>query len=145
MDLRALAKTAIAELAAIADARDLDLGLLPGDATIAGDPAERRTLLGNLVDNAPSTPSGGWVDVGIQHGPHEIVLSVRDTGPGHSAEERSRVFDRFYPQRQASAPGSGLGLAIVSQHRRPASRPHELSAPEDGPGFAELRCTSAPS
>jgi two-component system OmpR family sensor kinase len=45
VDLRALAKTAIAELAAIADARDLDLGLLPGDpATIAGDPAELRTL-----------------------------------------------------------------------------------------------------
>jgi two-component system OmpR family sensor kinase len=137
VDLRALAKTAIAELAAIADARDLDLGLLPGDpATIAGDPAELRTLLGNLVDNALRyTPSGGRVDVGIQYGPHEIVLSVRDTGPGIPLEERSRVFDRFYRSAQASAPGSGLGLAIVKgiadRHRARI----ELSAPEDGPGL----------
>ena len=137
VDLRALAKIVIAELAAIADARDLDLGLLPGDpATIAGDPAELRTLLGNLVDNALRyTPGGGRVDVGIQRGPHEIVLSVRDTGPGIPLEERSRVFDRFYRGAQASAPGSGLGLAIVKgiadRHRARI----ELREPEDGPGL----------
>ena len=41
---------------------------------------------------------------------------MRDHGPGIAADERERVFDRFY--RAASArgtPGSGLGLAIVRQ------------------------------
>ena len=137
VDLRALAKIVIAELAAIADARNIDLGLLPGDpATIAGDPAELRTLLGNLVDNALRyTPSGGRVDVDIQHGPHETVLSVRDTGPGIPLEERSRVFDRFYRSTQASAPGSGLGLAIVKRIADRHRARIELREPEDGPGL----------
>ncbi|MCX7847325.1 MAG: HAMP domain-containing histidine kinase [bacterium] len=44
-----------------------------------------------------------------------VLLSVSDEGPGIPAEERQRVFDRFY--RGASAlgtEGSGLGLAIVA-------------------------------
>ena len=137
VELRALAKTVIAELAAIADARDLDLGLLPGEtATIDGDPAELRTLLGNLVDNAlRHTPGGGRVDVGIQRGPHETVLSVRDTGPGIPPEERSRVFDRFHRGAQASAPGSGLGLAIVKRIADRHRARIELREPEDGPGL----------
>ena len=137
VDLHALAKIVIAELAAIADARDLDLGLLPGEtATIAGDPAELRTLLGNLVDNALRyTPGGGRVDVGIQRGPHEIVLSVRDTGPGIPLEERSRVFDRFHRGTQTSAPGSGLGLAIVKRIADRHRARIELREPEDGPGL----------
>ena len=137
VDLRALAKIVIAELAAIADARNLDLGLLPGETvTIAGDPAELRTLLGNLVDNALRyTPGGGRVDVGIQHGPHETVLSVRDTGPGIPLEERSRVFDRFHRGTQTSAPGSGLGLAIVKRIADRHRARIELSEPEDGPGL----------
>ncbi len=137
VDLRALAKTVIAELVAIADARNLDLGLLPGEtATIAGDPAELRTLLGNLVDNAlRHTPGGGRVDVGIEHGPHSTVLSVCDTGPGIPAEERSRVFDRFYRGAQASVPGSGLGLAIVKRIADRHRARIELSEPKDGPGL----------
>ena len=42
---------------------------------------------------------------------------MRDIGPGHRAEERARVFDRFYraPAGAADVPGSGLGLAIVKR------------------------------
>ena len=137
VDLRDLAKTVITELAAIADARNLDLGLLPGEtATIAGDPAELRALLGNLVDNALRyTPGGGRVDVDIHRGPHETVLSVRDTGPGIPVAERSRVFDRFYRGAQTSAPGSGLGLAIVKRIADRHRARIELSEPKDGPGL----------
>ena len=137
VDLRALAKIVTAERAAIAAARTLDLGLLPGETvTIAGDPAELRTLLGNLVDNALRyTPGGGRVDVGIQRGPHETLLSVRDTGPGIPLEERSRVFDRFHRGAQASAPGSGLGLAIVKRIADRHRARIELREPKDGPGL----------
>lgn len=137
VDLRALAKIVIAELATIADARHLDLGLLPGESiAITGDPEELRVLLGNLVDNALRyTPEGGRVDVCVQHEAHQAVLSVRDTGPGIPLQERSRVFDRFYRGTQTNGPGSGLGLAIV---RHIADRHHAciaLSEPEDGPGL----------
>ena len=43
-------------------------------------------------------------------------LTVRDHGPGISAEDLPHVFDRFYRGAEARGrPGSGLGLAIVRQ------------------------------
>ena len=43
------------------------------------------------------------------------ILQIEDTGPGIPAEERTRVFDRFYRLPGSSADGSGLGLAIAKQ------------------------------
>lgn len=121
IDLRTLAKAAVTAQIAIAEARDLDLGLLPGaPATVVANPAELRTLLDNLIDNALRyTPAGGQVDVAVQQTATEVLLTVRDTGPGIPPQERARVFDRFYRSAEATAPGSGLGLAIV---RRIADR-----------------------
>lgn len=137
VDVLALAKSVIAEQAAIADARGIDLGLLPSAAvTVAGDPVELRALLGNLVDNALRyTPSGGQVDVGVRREDGMAVLEVCDSGPGIPLDERERVFDRFYRGSGTTAPGSGLGLAIV---KRVADRHRAqvlLAAPEAGPGL----------
>ena len=42
------------------------------------------------------------------------TLGVRDRGPGLSADDRERAFDRFYRGSAAgSVAGSGLGLAIA--------------------------------
>ncbi len=138
VDLLALAKRVVAEFAPIADDRHLDLGLLPSDAaTVAGDPGELRTLLGNLVDNALRyTPAGGQVDVQVQPIGSEAVLTVSDTGPGIPAAERERVFDRFYRGANAAAPGSGLGLAIV---RRIADRHRASVRLEDAESGRGLR------
>jgi signal transduction histidine kinase len=73
----------------------------------------------NLVDNAVRyTPVGGTVDLSVQESDepgsrHGAVLRVVDTGPGIPADERQRVFDRFYRPPGTSPPGSGLGMAIV--------------------------------
>ncbi|MBK8754000.1 MAG: sensor histidine kinase N-terminal domain-containing protein [Candidatus Competibacteraceae bacterium] len=117
VDLLDLVKRVITEYAPIADDRSLDLGLLPSEAaTIAGDPVELRTLLGNLVDNALRyTPTGGQVDVQIQRIGDDAVLTVSDTGPGIPVAEREQVFDRFHRGTHTTAPGSGLGLAIVKR------------------------------
>ncbi len=137
VDLLALARTVVTAQAAIADARGLDLGLLPSESVaITGDPVELRTLLDNLVDNALRyTPDGGRVDVGVQRTEAEAVLAVRDNGPGIPPAERERVFDRFYRGGATATPGSGLGLAIV---KRIADR-HQarvcLNEPEDGQGL----------
>ena len=40
-------------------------------------------------------------------------LSVEDSGPGIPAEERARIFDRFYRLAGQDCEGSGLGLSIV--------------------------------
>ncbi|HEY8807155.1 MAG TPA: HAMP domain-containing sensor histidine kinase [Candidatus Limnocylindria bacterium] len=65
----------------------------------------------NLLDNAGKwSPPGGIVEVSVAAG----EVTVRDHGPGISAEDAAHVFDRFW--RASSArhlPGSGLGLSIV--------------------------------
>jgi two-component system OmpR family sensor kinase len=43
----------------------------------------------------------------------QLVVTVEDSGPGIPAEERERVFDRFYRVPGSEAAGSGLGLAII--------------------------------
>jgi two-component system sensor histidine kinase MprB len=67
----------------------------------------------NLLENAGKWSNGaGPVDVALAGG----ELRVRDHGPGIAAEDRERVFDRFYRATAArSLPGSGLGLAIVRE------------------------------
>ncbi len=110
-----IAREVVAIHAPLAQYRGLDLGLERAEPlTVAGNLQALRTLLSNLVDNALRyTPSPGSVDVSVWRDGEDGVLQVCDTGPGVPADERARVFDRFY-RRAGSAPGgSGLGLAIA--------------------------------
>ena len=81
--------------------------------TIEGVPERLDRAVWNLLENAGKWSNGG--------GPVEVALAgnelrVRDHGPGIAAEDRDRVFDRFYRATSArSLPGSGLGLAIVRE------------------------------
>ena len=127
VDLVKLVKSAVAQFSVQADARRIDLGaeIAAAAATscnVVGDSEQLRVLLNNVIDNALRyTPSGGMVDVRLQPGDElgNVRLEVADTGPGIAADERLRVFDRFYRAHHGSrrddgaAGGSGLGLAIV--------------------------------
>jgi two-component system OmpR family sensor kinase len=119
-----LARQVLAEYAPIAAARRVDLGMAgsdaaSGDAFVTGDADALRTLVSNLVDNAVRhTPAGGRVDVAAQRDGTDVLLTVRDSGPGIAESERERVFDRFYRvpgDAAAGVTGSGLGLAIVKR------------------------------
>jgi len=66
------------------------------------------------------------------------VLTVTDDGPGIPAEERARVFDRFYRRAGTEPLGSGLGLAIVSTIATAHAATVALS---DGAGGRGLRVT----
>ena len=113
--LLTLARQVIADLGPAALAKNLDLEL-SGDGTVAGHGPMLAILLRNLVDNAVRyTPPGGAVRVSIAKNPDGVTLTVRDSGPGIPAEERQRVFDRFYRVLGNEAPGSGLGLSIVKR------------------------------
>jgi two-component system, OmpR family, sensor histidine kinase MprB len=76
-------------------------------------PVRLARAVSNLLDNAVKySPPGEPVEIGLAG----EELTVRDHGPGISAEDLAYVFDRFYRGAEARGrPGSGLGLAIVRQ------------------------------
>ncbi|MDY0962653.1 ATP-binding protein [Massilia sp. CFBP9026] len=115
VDLADLARRTVADLAGVAAAKGVDLGVQQADpATALGQPDALQILLRNLVENAVKyTPGGGTVDIAVQHESGKIVVQVEDSGPGIPPEERERVFDRFYRVAGSDAAGSGLGLAII--------------------------------
>jgi two-component system, OmpR family, phosphate regulon sensor histidine kinase PhoR len=91
-----------------------------GAPTVMADRRRLAQVLMNLVRNAIThTPEGGLVAIEVkplESGP--IELSVSDTGAGITAEEKQRVFERFYrtdTSRARSTGGFGLGLAIARE------------------------------
>lgn len=116
VDLVGLAGMAAAEYTLLAESRGIDLGLGESVAGAAanGDAEALRTLIANLVENAIRyTPGPGRVDIAVAIDGGWPLLTVSDSGPGIPAEEREKVFDRFYRRTETAEPGSGLGLAIV--------------------------------
>ncbi|MDX3660417.1 HAMP domain-containing sensor histidine kinase [Streptomyces sp. ID05-26A] len=88
----------------------VSLDLPAGPVLVEADEARVRQILTNLLDNALIHTTG----------PIEVRLTadafeVADHGPGLTAEQAARVFERFYRADPARGPGgSGLGLAIVA-------------------------------
>ncbi|MGI8422664.1 MAG: sensor histidine kinase [Chloroflexota bacterium] len=85
-------------------------------ASIEGDRTRIERLVANLVDNAVKySAPGSVIEVTVDSGPDEVVVSVRDKGRGIPPGELPFLFDRFYRVERASATrGSGLGLYIAS-------------------------------
>ncbi|HEX5858292.1 MAG TPA: ATP-binding protein [Microbacterium sp.] len=80
------------------------------------DPHRVRQVIDNLLSNAVKYGhDGGSVAVGVTSDVDHAWLVVRDDGPGISAEEVPRLFERFFRSdavRNTSTHGSGLGLGI---------------------------------
>ncbi len=119
LDLQEVVKLAIADVLPQAWHKHIDLGLAENHAIepmpVHGQAEALRMLLRNLLDNAVKyTPASGQVDVSLQAQQGQPVLTIEDSGPGIAAEDRARVFDRFFRASVAPAEsGSGLGLSIV--------------------------------
>ena len=83
---------------------------------VSTDRAKLAQAVGNLLDNAAKfSPPGTAIDIHTEVG-DELVISIRDRGPGISPEHWSRVFERFYKvdrARPRESGGFGLGLAIT--------------------------------
>ncbi|MDU9414139.1 sensor histidine kinase [Pseudomonas sp. zfem005] len=113
IELGALARELGMALAPLAHARGIALALEAEDmAWVMGEQTLLNELLSNLVDNALAhTPKGGNVTLRVLA---PAVLEVEDDGSGIPAEDRDKVFERFY-RRSPQVSGAGLGLAIVGE------------------------------
>ncbi|WP_030158800.1 MULTISPECIES: HAMP domain-containing sensor histidine kinase [unclassified Glycomyces] len=90
----------------------------PGPAPALGDEARLRQVVANLAGNAVAhTPPGTAVRIGVGTVNGSAVMEVADEGPGMTAEQAGRVFDRFYradrSRQRDSGGGAGLGLSIA--------------------------------
>lgn len=83
------------------------------------DRALLQRALGNLISNALAHCSAGdQVCLAARQEAENVLIEIRDTGPGIPANALPRVFDRFFradPARSRNSGGAGLGLAIVRQ------------------------------
>ncbi len=145
VDLLALAADAVQDARVVAPDRSINLTVSAGAALLVlGDETRLRQVIGNLMSNALThTPPGTPIEVRIRSGslaeappdghssppgaasptgsrgpqgpPPAAVLEVADYGPGLTAEQAERVFERFYRVDTArTTGGAGLGLAIVA-------------------------------
>ncbi len=88
----------------------------PGLPVLNIDPDRMAQVVGNLLSNAIKyTPAEGDVSVSAAVAAGELLIQIKDTGPGIEPEEQERIFEPFYrSQEQRRFPmGLGLGLTIA--------------------------------
>ena len=82
---------------------------------ISGDPHRLRQVFCNLLDNAAKHGgSGKKIDTSIRPGEGEVVICIRDYGPGIPENELPLVKQKFY-KGSSKARGSGIGLAVCEE------------------------------
>jgi C4-dicarboxylate-specific signal transduction histidine kinase len=102
----------------------VQMRLAEGLPLVQGDRVQLQQVLLNLILNAVeamSSVDGARRELSIsteRRGAEEVLVAVRDSGPGTDPEHRERVFDSFYTTKPS---GMGLGLSIcrsiVDAHR----------------------------
>ncbi len=115
VDAGAVARERREHWRALADEHGVTLAVSGAEEPVLVRAAPERLVqvLDNLLANAlDAAPHGSAIGVSVQAGKPWAELRVRDAGPGLTAEERARAFDRFWRARTGGG-GSGLGLAIV--------------------------------
>jgi signal transduction histidine kinase len=99
-------------------AEDKQVGIetsCPAELFLAADRQRLQQALANLVDNAIKyIPAGGRVAVAAMEVPGQVIIKIKDNGPGIPPAEVDRIWDRLYRGDQSrSQRGLGLGLSLV--------------------------------
>lgn len=90
-------------------------------------------VLDALLDNAAKFAPGAPVDVVVRAETGDVLLSVRDHGPGLPDKDVEKVGARFFRGREhQNVTGTGLGLAIVRARVEDVGGHFTVSTPEGG-------------
>ena len=122
VDLPELLRECAERLRNQAEAKDIALTVkAPGSYVIDGDAQLLSSAISNLVTNAIRHSGSKAVDLSLSIDQEGVRVAVEDNGVGIPADQRDRVFERFYrvdAARNAQTGGAGLGLAIVRRIAR---------------------------
>lgn len=98
---------------------ELTLRVLPELPPVVGDERLLGLMVLNLLENAVKfTPAGGRIEVGLETGGEDLVLTVSDSGIGIPAEYRGRVFEKFFMIDEGTnraRGGAGIGLYLARE------------------------------
>jgi PAS domain S-box-containing protein len=99
---------------AVGEAVTLEMAIDEEQLCAHVDPTQLETALLNLAVNArDAMPDGGVLTLAVRRdGPTHVLIEVRDTGVGMTADVRERVFEPFFTTKEVGK-GSGLGLSQV--------------------------------
>jgi signal transduction histidine kinase len=115
VDLHELAEEVVGSMAhlALSAGRTIALTGASQPVLVTGNAAAITDALRNLIENA-LVHTGQGTEVVVQVDP-EGAISVQDSGPGISVEDRPHIFERFWRGKGVGGEGAGLGLAIVME------------------------------
>lgn len=149
VSLRAIAADAIHATEARAQRRRVAVRLAAGaEIALKGDPLLLASALINLLENAIDfSPEGSAVEVAVERGSGEALLSVRDRGPGIPEYAEGRVFERFYSLARPGSrkKGTGLGLVFAKEIAELHGGSASLENAADGGAVAALRLPLEPT
>ena len=85
----------------------------PSNQIVSGDPDKLMRVLQNLIGNAAQAmkKTGGTITISARKEGDEIVLRIRDNGPGIPEEIQHNLFDAFATSGKKT--GIGLGLMVT--------------------------------
>jgi PAS domain S-box-containing protein len=120
VDIRQLVRSLARDYTAQAKAKGLELDVAVDNEakTIITSEAELREILQNFLTNAIKYTAKGTVTLQLEHHRQEAVITVRDTGIGMSASDKTKIFAKFYRSedyRTRATGGTGLGLYITKK------------------------------
>jgi PAS domain S-box-containing protein len=85
---------------------------------VAADEEYLAQIMRNLLSNAAKySGAGSTVEVSLEDAEGEVLIRVRDDGPGISEDDADRLFGLYYrsASQAATAPGAGIGLFVCRE------------------------------
>ena len=113
LPLRPLVSDVVRGLVASARGSGPEIEVDVPDVMVLGDPDSLPLAIRNLCENA-LRHARSRVRISASDSSGVTTIAVRDDGPGMTAEQKARAFDRFY-RGTSDGSGAGLGLALVKR------------------------------